>query len=497
MAISCYDLIFCLVDFEASKITNKGKYIFMKDVRYSLIYRFFLTQIKFGNYQYGDVLPPIRVVDKFYNSSAPTVRNAYLLLQEEGYISLSSGRMTRVISDISEEECHKNVRSYYLARRDEIRRLYETTFYVLLPLFEEGGRRLEDGQLEYIREACEEVKDIDFYSSFIVGQEMIRALNNQLALNLYYEILAFCQFAHTLNKRETLPEVTKRCNRLSCQVVEACKRKDRRELYRVFVQIQAAMGEVIDSLLDCKGEERSTQEQKAFEWGIYRERPQLCYSLAAKFITDIMINRRYSRGEYLPTYAAMAKMYSVSLSTIRRTIKLLEELGVVEPLHGIGTRVAVEPVNRPHQQWGGAKSVITLFLEVMQIVQVTFNDASESFFCIRNENLQSCVTQMKIHISKGACFSPFLICMDYLLCGNDNASMSEIGGRLYEGIVLGIPLVEAFAAPPVRCRIRTCSEKIMDCLEKGDISSCHRVLGECMDMASETAKEVLTLQNCG
>lgn len=459
----------------------------MKDVRYSIIYKFFLSQIKFGNYQFGDYLPPIRLVDQFYHASAPTVRNAYLMLQEEGYISLSPGRMTTVVIRISEEECRRNIQSYYAVRREEIRRLNDAVLYVLIPLLHEGCRRLEEGQLKYIRRAAEELKDIDFYFSFIAGQEMICALDNRMAVNLFHEIVGFYQFPHALNKKAVLQEATETCRQLSCQAAEACRKMDREELYRVYRRILDALGGIIDTILAAGSQENVLQEPQVFDWGVYRERPQLCYSLAATIITDIMIDHKYTRGGYLPHYAELAEMSSVSLSTVRRTVRLLEELGVVEVLHGVGTRVALEPFHQSGFQQGSVKKVAAVLLEVLQIVRVAFHDTEDQFFRIPDERRRSCIEQMKKQRLKESGFAPLLVCMDYLLRGSDNSSMAEIGDKLYEGLVLGLPLLEAAAAPADSRHMLTCSEHMIGSLETGNTSLFYAALNEGLRVAEETA----------
>lgn len=461
----------------------------MKDVRYYIIYKYFLAQIKFGNFKYGDELPPIRLVDKFYDSSMPTVRNAYLLLQEEGDISMSPGKMTTVTCRISEEECNKYIKDYYSIRQEGIRSLDESAFYVLVPLLQEGSRCLDERQMDHIQEAIVKMGDINFYSSFIVGQEIMLALNNQLALNLYHEIVAYYQFPHTLNKREALPALSEHCRQLSSQIVEACMKRDRDEIYRLFRQIQEAMGEIIDTLV-WNDQDTSGLDQVAFEWGIYRERPQFCYSLAANLITDIMMEHKYKKGEYLPHYVAMSKLYSVSHSTVRRTVKLLGELGVIETHHGIGTMVTLAPILYTSVDQRGLKHVIDFFLEAMQIIQLAYNDAGKHFFKIAEEQQQDCIRYMRVQQANESTFGSFLVCMEYLLCGNKNTSMAEIGAKLYEGIILGFPLLESAFKVEDRSYIHTCSEKLINSIEKGKINSFYRLLREYMQIAIDTVKAV-------
>ena len=79
-------------------------------------------------------------------------------------------------------------------------------------------------------------------------------------------------------------------------------------------------------------------EQIPFKWQIYREHPQLCYTLAAELMSKIDA-QAYKQGEFLPSCQALAQEYGVSLITMRRTLELLNNICVTETLNGVGTRV--------------------------------------------------------------------------------------------------------------------------------------------------------------
>ena len=78
-----------------------------------------------------------------------------------------------------------------------------------------------------------------------------------------------------------------------------------------------------------------------FKWNIYRQRPQVRYSLAAKIIGEIFWGR-YPIGSFLPPLTDMAEQYGVSLITVRRTLSVLNSLGVTTSYRGSGTKVCME-----------------------------------------------------------------------------------------------------------------------------------------------------------
>ncbi|WP_455616754.1 winged helix-turn-helix domain-containing protein [Eisenbergiella sp.] len=81
--------------------------------------------------------------------------------------------------------------------------------------------------------------------------------------------------------------------------------------------------------------------QIPFHWNIYRQRPQLRYTLSSRLIREI-IKGMYPVGSYLPSIPELAKKYGVSAATVRRTLELLEEMGVTKSFQGKGTLVCME-----------------------------------------------------------------------------------------------------------------------------------------------------------
>lgn len=79
-----------------------------------------------------------------------------------------------------------------------------------------------------------------------------------------------------------------------------------------------------------------------FEWNIYRQRPQLRYSIASRIIREIL-EERYPVGSFLPSLPRMAERFGVAVSTVRRTLDLLAGLGVAASFQGKGTRVLMDP----------------------------------------------------------------------------------------------------------------------------------------------------------
>src|SRR5688500_491622 len=76
----------------------------------------------------------------------------------------------------------------------------------------------------------------------------------------------------------------------------------------------------------------------------WRKPPRL-YEEVARDLGEAIARGRFATGDFLPTEQALAKEYGASRNVVREALKVLSARGMVEVLHGRGTRVA------PRHQW--------------------------------------------------------------------------------------------------------------------------------------------------
>jgi GntR family transcriptional repressor for pyruvate dehydrogenase complex len=78
--------------------------------------------------------------------------------------------------------------------------------------------------------------------------------------------------------------------------------------------------------------------------GRWRKPPRL-YEEVARDLADAIAAGHYSQGDFLPTEQALVREYGASRNVVREALKLLSARGMVDVLHGRGTRVA------PRHRW--------------------------------------------------------------------------------------------------------------------------------------------------
>lgn len=91
----------------------------------------------------------------------------------------------------------------------------------------------------------------------------------------------------------------------------------------------------------------------------------------------------YGNQEFLPSYGTLAKQYSMPLITVRRAVKILSDLGIVEAIPGKGTRVLVgldNPAPLSKFTSPNLKKALLQYLQSMQIILIICKDVALSVF---------------------------------------------------------------------------------------------------------------------
>lgn len=110
--------------------------------RCQIVYNVLKTHIQFGAYRCGCTLPTMEQSADNFLVSLDTVRSAYLRLQREGYITLSTNVGSVVVRDYSESEIEENVQRFYSERKHALIDMSKSLHPLLDALSGSGSRTL-------------------------------------------------------------------------------------------------------------------------------------------------------------------------------------------------------------------------------------------------------------------------------------------------------------------------------------------------------------------
>jgi len=464
----------------------------VKPGRASLIYQFFKYQIEFGYYQKGDRLPSIDMLCSVYHAALLTVRNAYQRLQEEGYIEIRWGKYTVVSYDASAEECFHNLQDYYLAREESILCLNGTLYLIMEPLLFEGVQRLQTKDMHEIKAIAKAMSLDSLYISFYCCHRMILMLKNRLILDLFYELVLFQQFPHTLAKRIPLPEAEQKHRVLTQQLVSACDQEDREALKGAIMQIMGLPSEILRVFIERAKQERPMPEPVSFQWRVYQEHAQKCYSVAAHLIGRIYIKGEYEHGAILPSYGSLAKEYEVSFSTIRRGMELLGYLGIVSSSQGLGAWVTVPTLDTIQLEKKQVQKILSMFLQTIQILSFSIDRLLKCFFPGKKCRVEACLDRLVAQQATKGSFCTLLTGVGVVLDGNDGRPMKDIWDKFYETLLLSLPLLEAQAAsqPELITQMERDTERLIQSLKQEDSKTFSDTLKHFMLLSESTVKQL-------
>ena len=302
--------------------------------RCHVVYDVLKTHIQFGTYRFGDVLPTMENNTENFLVSLDTIRSAYLQLEREGYVTLSQNVGSRVIKAYSQKEIEQNVQLFFSLRKSALIDLSKS----LNPLFTNAQWISLKNAPGEIYTNMMELRKSHGLQPLIAFNHMMQAyhsLGNDLFTRLLWQVYMFFE-APFLCVPDN-PWCDFALNEFSPRSLDYCLKQDWDSLRELICLAQDSL-----SVSLCRFyKERITltsREEIPFTWSSYKKASQICYSLAMDLLIDISLGR-YPVNTLLPSLNKLSRERNVSVSTVRRTLSLLNGVGAVQSVKRIGTRV--------------------------------------------------------------------------------------------------------------------------------------------------------------
>ena len=410
---------------------------------YNIAYKYLFNCIHFGLYPTGSSLPTIPELCRAFNVSSSTIHSALRLLQEDNYISLSQGRSAVVTYDITEEECQRKYRLYSYAAKDALLDLCGTMLLIWPEVMLQGLKLCGDDDLKKLNEIYCRMSPYTEYPYYEFFLHILKALGNPLFVNLYQSTIFFGHpsIMHLGDKAYVYGYMTY-LKRATAQILSLCKASDYGPLKALLISLYQKQIEEIRLYHNSLPVPDCPVEPISYEWNYFSERPLVNFNLALKLLRKIYSS--YGNQEFLPSYGALAKQYSMPLITVRRSVKILSDLGIVEAIPGKGTRVLVgldNPAPLSKFTSPNLKKALLQYLQSMQIILIICKDVALSVFPgLPDSSIQDTITWLQNIQISGDYYMTFGVCFGLLNEKAQSPALRQILGGLMYFQYLGYPL---------------------------------------------------------
>lgn len=401
-------------------------------VLYNLVYDYYETRIRFGFYKNGEKLPSIPKISRIFHLAPATVRAGLAALAKDGYIKTGPRKTAEVIYQASPSGLRRNAAEYFIPRREGIRDISRSGGYLLEPLWKEGLRQRDEKDWEalkngFLNHSSDRASvPVEFYL-WAVG-----ALDNRLALNLLWEIVRYLRFPYLVNHMDAFHSPGEAVLAAPEDTIAFLRQESARSFAASSERLYAFIGEAqkeysLDSL-----------EPVPFRWSIYRQRPQLRYSLACRIIREIL-HGKYPPGSYLPSLSQMVSQYGITLMTVRRTMELLEDIGITLSFQGKGTQVRLQPAPANFSS-SSVQEGLRLCRDSLQLLRLTLSPiAVLTLEAAREERLETFGRTLARIQSEKKSFLCFDVFLSFLVEQCPLAAVRECYGQLQSLLLWGYP----------------------------------------------------------
>lgn len=418
-------------------------------------------------------MPPVDTLCRQFSVSPMTVKSALKRMNEEGYISLCRGRCAEVTFQQSEKELSNYARRFFAERLAAFPDFYESTELIFSPFIAKGFSKMDDkdfAQLDYLVERAG-ADDLVNYFCFI-----LQKADNPLLMNLYWETSYFMGFPFLREEDDPILYDTKLIRQRLRSMTASGKSGAWEEIRRTHLVFQKDVAKEMTNYLAEHIKTEHPEEKLPFTWRVYRDHPQVCYTLAVRLLHESYMGE-YREMKYLPSYKRMAEKYGVSISTIRRTISILGQLGAARSINGKGTQLfSLDDPNsggQPDFTSPVVRRNLAYFIQAYEILAYSCEKASQRVLTDltmeeRNELiglLKECLSSERYLITLQSFFS--------FIAGHSRLSiLKEIYGKLYSLLLWGRPLKILQGKTDLEESLIQLAKTLIECIEENDIVQC-------------------------
>lgn len=323
----------------------------MQDKRtlFDYLYQNLRKQILTGQFAYGSALPSMSQICEIYHVGIRTAKDVLHALKEEGLIRTQERKPAVVIYQCTQNGTVPSSIPYILRCRTAIEDAYRT-LEIIMPILLSFSVSVSDVRsMEHYAYALAYSKKPhsknDWRTANFLLHDVLHASGNLLFTELYssLQVDAHAPFFAAYGSPSGISDLQNIQGYMTA-VINALNKSAPQDTKRCFQDIYRE----ITAYILCRLEEFSLRfpnvkadPKISFVWHAERGRDHYYTQIARDLINKIGTGE-YPSGSYLPAEAMLAKQYGVSVSTVRKALSMLNQLGFGQTINAKGTLVLMQ-----------------------------------------------------------------------------------------------------------------------------------------------------------
>ena len=402
------------------------------DLICNLVYDYYETRIGLGSYKYGDTLPPIPKIAEAFRMAPRTVRAALARLEKNGYIRISPRRPAEGIYRADPDQIGKNAALYFVPRKEGILDICQAGKLLIEPVWEFAQSSLDEEVWVQLRENMSLVGKVNLSVPIRMHIHAFSALKNKLILNFYWDLLRYIRFPYLADGGEERDEVI--LNNEIKSGIGLMRKEPEGDFGSGLNQLLAFCSQA-EEVYDLKG-----CAVVPFNWNVYWPRPQLCYTMVSRIISEI-IRGTYPVGGSLPSMPVLSQQLGISYRTLRRTLSILDSLGVIR-LHQGKVSEVCEDIERIEFGRPEIKEGFRLYRDSLQFMAATVRPVF--LYTLQNVKKEECsclVQEFMQLLNQNTCHRCLKVTMDFIVDRCPSLVVRECYRVLAGFLVWGYPMM--------------------------------------------------------
>lgn len=319
-----------------------------KKTLFHYLYQNLSYQITTGYLPYGASLPSINQLSQIYHVGIRTVREVLAALKKEGLIHSEERKPTIVIYSPSDKDHTLTLMQNILEQKDSILETYETIRVLMPCLFSFSAWICEDEILcphfRSLTRCKPECSTGRWQICSALLHDMLDSTGNLLFCDIFANLELHAQVPFFLNNKEAISVIAEYMDKTYMQwIMESLKERDPDEIQARFSSMYGAVKNSVDHYLSDLSHTQGInppQRRSPFLWNTDTGRDHY-YMQITRNLIDLIGIGVYKDREFLPSEAELARRYNVSVSTIRKAMSTLNELGFARTFNAKGTQITL------------------------------------------------------------------------------------------------------------------------------------------------------------